>query len=477
MKTHALKILAVSLGLCAAADNLVAQVTLTNLYSFSSTGSGATNGYNPVAGLVQGTDGNFYGTTESGGVANNYGTVFRISPGGSLTILWTFNQNLNHDGGNPKAALVQGSDGNFYGTTYLGGTNSYIFGSQSGTVFQLNANDSPITLTTLHTFTNNPDGAEPEAGLVLGSDGYFYGTTVQSGIANNYGIVFRISPSGSSYSILHSFTNSPDGGNPVAGLAQGNDGNFYGTTEQGGTNSGGTVFQLATNGSLTILHSFSLDDGSPIAGLAQGTDDNFYGTTYNSGAHSGGTVFRISPSGSYSNIYSFNSNIGDGTVPKAGLVLGSDGNFYGTTSSGGGHGSGTVFRISPSGSCSNLYLFSGGSDGKTPLAGLVQGSDGSFYGTTESGGTNGEGNVFKLIVPLNPPANQISAIQVAGTNVLVTLPSVAAEMYQLQYRTSLTAGAWANVEAQVTSIGGPLTVTNFGGFSQSQQFYRFAITP
>jgi len=477
MKTHALKILAVSLGLCAAADNLVAQVTLTNLYSFSSTGSGATNGYNPVAGLVQGTDGNFYGTTESGGVANNYGTVFRISPGGSLTILWTFNQNLNHDGGNPKAALVQGSDGNFYGTTYLGGTNSYIFGSQSGTVFQLNANDSPITLTTLHTFTNNPDGAEPEAGLVLGSDGYFYGTTVQSGIANNYGIVFRISPSGSSYSILHSFTNSPDGGNPVAGLAQGNDGNFYGTTEQGGTNSGGTVFQLATNGSLTILHSFSLDDGSPIAGLAQGTDDNFYGTTYNSGAHSGGTVFRISPSGSYSNIYSFNSNIGDGTVPKAGLVLGSDGNFYGTTSSGGGHGSGTVFRISPSGSCSNLYLFSGGSDGKTPLAGLVQGSDGNFYGTTSQGGTNGHGNVFKLTVPLNPPANQISAIQLAGTNVLVTLPSVAAEMYQLQYRTSLTAGAWANVEAQVTSIGGPLTVTNFGGFSQSQQFYRFAITP
>jgi len=107
----------------------------------------------------------------------------------------------------------------------------------------------------------------------------------------------------------------------------------------------------------------------------------------------------------------------------------------------------------------------------------VQGSDGNFYGTTSQGGTNGHGNVFKLTVPLNPPANQISAIQLAGTNVLVTLPSVAAEMYQLQYRTSLTAGAWANVEAQVTSIGGPLTVTNFGGFSQSQQFYRFAITP
>jgi uncharacterized repeat protein (TIGR03803 family) len=431
----------------------------------------------PVAGLVQGRDGNFYGTTQEGGVANNDGTVFKISPSGSLTILWTFIG--AGDGGQPKAGLVQGSDGNFYGTTSRGGTNSDIFGSRLGTVFQLNINGSLTTLTTLHTFTNNPDGAEPAAGLVQGSlDGYLYGTTIQGGVAINYGTVFRISPSGSSYAIPHSFTNNPDGGEPVAGLVQGSDGNFYGTTESGGTNGGGTVFQLNTNGSLTILHSFNTSvDGSPLAGLAQGADGNFYGTTYNAGAHSGGTVFRIGPGGNYATVYSFNSNLGDGTAPFAGLVQGSDGNFYGTTKDGGSHGYGTVFRISASGSFSNLYSFTAGSDGAEPVAGLMQGSDGNFYGTTGGGGPTDHGNVFKVIVPLNPPANQISALQIAGTNVLVTLPSVAGEIYQLQYRTSLTVGAWSNVEGQVTSIGGSLTVTNFGGFSQSQQFYRFAITP
>jgi uncharacterized repeat protein (TIGR03803 family) len=312
------------------------------------------------------------------------------------------------------------------------------------------------------------DGSDPAAGLVQGKDGFFYGTTTISGSAG-YGTIFRVDSTGSNYSTLHSFTNWPDGAMPVAGLVQGSDGNFYGTTELGGTNSSGagTVFQLNTNGSLTILHTFGYgtDGAKPAAGLVQGTDGNFYGTTYTGGV--GGIVFRISPSGSYSNLYSFTSAT-DG-LPQAGLVLGSDGNFYGTTSAG-ITGNGTVFRISPSGSYSKLYSFTGVTNGQTPLAGLVQGSDGNFYGTTKFGGTNGHGNVFKLIVPLNPPANQISAIQIAGTNVLVTIPSVAAEIYQLQHRTSLTAGAWANVEAQVTSIGGSLTVTNFGGFSQSQQF-------
>jgi uncharacterized repeat protein (TIGR03803 family) len=157
-------------------------------------------------------------------------------------------------------------------------------------------------------------------------------------------------------------------------------------------------------------------------------------------------------------------------------VQGSDGNFYGTTYSGGPNSLGTVFRITTNGDERILYSFNG-NDGSGPEAGLVQGSDGNFYGTTFQGGANDFGTVFKLMVPLNPPANQISDIQIAGTNVLVTIPSVTGDVYQLQSRTSLTAGAWADVEGQVTSIGGPLTVTNFGGFSQSQQFYRFAITP
>jgi uncharacterized repeat protein (TIGR03803 family) len=485
MPARVRKILAVNLGLCAAAGNLFAQITVTNLYSFLAYPSGI--GANPTAGLVQGSDGNFYGTTEDGGTKNE-GTVFRISPGGNLTTLWVFDLDLipadgDYDGFQPKAGLVQGSDGYLYGTTSGGGTND-----GGGTVFQISTGGS---LAVLHSFSrgsgSDPNDAEDsQAGLVQGNDGYFYGTTTAGGIYAG-GAIFRIDATGSSYGVLYSFTNQPAQAMPRAGLVQGRDGNFYGITTFGGTNGNGTVFQYDTNGNLAILHTFdyngvnNFDGYTPQAGLVQGSDGNLYGTTYYGGTNGLGTVFRINSTGSnYAILYSFNSYTGDGKDPAAGLMLGSDGNFYGTTEQGGAHAGGTVFRISPGGSYSNLYSFLGNvsnSDGNEPEAGLVQGFDGNFYGTTTQGGTNRYGNVFKLMVPLNPPANQISAIQVAGTNVLVTIPSVAAERYQLQYRTSLTAGAWANVAGQVTSIGGPLTVTNFGGFSQSQQFYRFAITP
>ncbi len=474
MKTRTLKILAVSLGLCAAAGNLAAQVMQTNLYSFATSHSGI----DPEAALVQGNDGNFYGTTRAGGTIgpNSYGTVFRISPNGSVSNLYTFSGAYTGDGEYPVAGLVLGRDGNFYGTTEYGGTNNP---SAYGTVFRISPSGS---YSNLYWFGNIPDGNYPEAGLVQGRDGNFYGTTYNGG-TGDLGTVFQITTNGN-VTILHSFTNCPvDGAEPQAGLVQGSDGNFYGTTYAGGTNCDGTVFRITTNGNVTILHSFAFipDGAEPEAGLVQGSDGNLYGTTYYGGTNSdyAGTVFRISPSGSgYSVLHSFGST-GDGAMPVAGLVQGSDGNFYGTTEYGGTNNDGTLFRISPSGSYSLLYSFRGIPDGIGPLAVLVQGSDGNFYGTTANGGTNNsEGTVFKLTIPLNPPANQISAIQVAGTNVLVTLPSVAAEMYQLQSRTSLAAGVWADVAgASAKSIGGPLTVTNFGGFPQSQQFYRFAITP
>jgi uncharacterized repeat protein (TIGR03803 family) len=460
----ALRILAVSLGLCAAAGNLVAQVTLTNLHSFA----GGNDGSSPEAGLVQGSDGNFYGTTYAGGTNAGAGTVFRISPNASYTILYMFGSFIR-DGGEPAAGLVQGRDGNFYGTTHNGGTNGV------GTVFQI-TRDGDETI--LHSFTNNPDGSYPLAGLIQGKDGNFYGTTQQGG-TNNDGIVFRITTNGSE-TILHSFSDNPDGAYPEDGLIQGDDGNFYGTTYNGGTNAFGTVFQITTNGNVTILHNFSdnPDGKNPQAGLIRANDGNFYGTTRYGGASGYGTVFRINPGGSYSNLYSFYGT-SDGKFPEAGLIQGSDGNFYGTTSAGTNGGLGTVFRITTNGSESILYSFSG-TDGSTPVAGLVQGSDGNFYGTTEVGGTNSPayGTVFKLVVPLNPPANQISAIRTAGTNVLVTIPSVAYETYQLQFSSSMTPTNWVNQGGSVSnSIGAFLTVTNFGGALLPQGFYRFGITP
>jgi uncharacterized repeat protein (TIGR03803 family) len=303
-------------------------------------------------------------------------------------------------------------------------------------------------------------------------------------VANFASILYGGSSSGS-LKYLHSFTNSGDGANPYAGLVQGSDGNFYGTTYNGGTDGYGTVFRISPSGSLTTLWSFAngLDGANPYAGLARGSDGNFYGTTSGSGSGPSayGTVFRISPGGNLTNLHSFNGN--DGASPYAGLVQGSDGNFYGTTSgSGSGPGGyGTVFRISPAGSLSNLWSFTGCSDGAYPYPGLVQGSDGNFYGTTSGSGVgpSGNGEAFEISVSLNPPANQISAIQIQGANVIFTIPSVAGETYQLQYSSDLTSGTWSNVAgvSVTNSIGALQTLTNFGGASQPQGFYRFDITP
>ncbi len=371
--------------------------TETNLYSFAGS---PIDGANPQAGLVQGSDSNFYGTTSSGGT-NGAGTVFEFSPSAGYTNLYAFGSFPN-DGADPVAGLVQGSDSNFYGTTSSGGT------SDNGTVFQINPSG---TYTTLYSFAGLPnDGADPAAGLVQGNDGNFYGTTYFGGTTSEFngngnGTVFQISPSGT-YTTLYSFAGLPtDGADPAAGLVQGSDSTFYGTTQFGGTSTNcgagcGTVFQISPSGSYTSLYSFAgpPNDGSyPLAGLVQGSDGNLYGTTGAGGTNGDGTVFRISPGGSYTNLHSFAGAPNDGAGPAAGLVQGSDSNFYGTTLYGGNNGDGTVFRISPSGGYTNLYSFAGSpTDGQNPYAGLVQGSDSNFYGTTRYGGNNGDGTVFEL---------------------------------------------------------------------------------
>jgi uncharacterized repeat protein (TIGR03803 family) len=344
---------------------------LTNLYSFT----GGKDGSNPYAGLVQGSDGNFYGTTS--GFDGGYGTVFRISDSGVFASLYSFTN--GNDGAEPVAGLVPGNDGYFYGTTSRG-ANGY------GTVFKISPGGS---LTSLYAFTGGKDGAEPVAGLSLGGDGYFYGTTF--GGTNGYGTVFRISDSGV-FASLYSFTNGNDGAYPVAGLVPGNDGYFYGTT-RGGAKGYGTVFKISSGGSLTSLYAFTNgnDGAEPEAGLVLGSDGSFYGTT-RAGANYYGTVFKISPSGSLTSLYAFTDS-DDGADPEAGLLLGKDGNFYGTTTFFGDEGSGTVFKVSPSGSLTTLYFFS--DYGEVPEAALVQGSDSNFYGTTTFG-VNGYGTVFKI---------------------------------------------------------------------------------
>jgi uncharacterized repeat protein (TIGR03803 family) len=386
MKTKILAVIALATTFAATAR---AQ-TVTNLHSFAGSPS---DGAYPYAGLVQGSDSNFYGTTYEGGT-NFDGTVFRISSAGTLTTLWQFN---GDDGYSPNA-LVQGSDGCFYGITQQGGTNF------DGTVFRISLAG---TLTTLWQFSG-VDGSQPEAGLVQGSDGNFYGTT--SGGGTNFdGTVFRISSAGT-LTTLWQF-NGSDGYSPNA-LVQGSDGDFYGTTQGGGTNHLGNVFRVSSAGTLTTLWQFSGSPSGgayPLAGLVQGSDSNFYGTTSVGGTTGHGTVFRINSAGALATLWNFNS--ANGYSPRAGLIQAGDGDFYGTTYFGGtsthcSDGCGTVFQITPAGTLTTLYQFGArAGDGQEPAAGLVEGSDGNFYGTTSSG-AGGYGTVFRLSVLLSPPGDQ-----------------------------------------------------------------------
>ena len=359
--------------------------TLTTLHSFIT----GTDGTQPRGTLVQGSDSNFYGTTLSGGSFGS-GTVFRVNSLGTLTTMYNFTGTT--DGAQPRGVLVQASNGLFYGTTFSGGGLS----SNAGTVFSIT---SAGTLTTLYRFTGGNDGGNPAAGLVQGSDSNLYGTTFGGG-SNGTGTIFKINAAGS-FTPLHSFTGT-DGANPDGELVFGANNRLFGTTFAGGTGLG-TVFSITTAGVITPLWNFTggTDGANPAAGLTLGITSNFFGTTLGGGGANGGSVtgavFRINAAGSLTPLYNFTGGA-DGASPMAALVLGSDGNFYGTTSAAGGSGMGTVFNMTPGGGLTVLHTFSG-IDGSTPEAGLVQGGVSNYYGTTFAGGTDSAGTIFTLIQP------------------------------------------------------------------------------
>src|ERR1035441_1113629 len=417
------KMICMVFACCAAAAITSPAQTFTTLVSFT-----GTNGFEPWSSLTQASDGNFYGTTFYGGDlskcdSSGCGTIFKMTPSGTLTTIYSFS---GADGLNP-GPLVQGSDGNFYGMTpcSIGSFHGTAFSRGAvltcdgpGSVFKVSPSGM---LVTLHIF-NGADGWAPLGGLVQASDGNFYGTTAAGG-AYNQGTVFKITPTGV-LTTLHSFS-GPDGGGPEGGLVQASDGNFYGTTYLGGDlskcNSGGcgTIFKITPSGTLTTLHSFTGPDGARLLSkLVQATDGNFYGTTSNGGANNNcpnggcGTVFKITPSGTLTTLYNFSGM--DGAEPDAGLVQATDGNFYGTTYFGGLVDTGTAFRITPTGTLTILHSFCSGygcPDGEGPAGGLVQGTNGLLYGMASLGGDPtcnapaGCGTVFSLS-GVNPIPNQ-----------------------------------------------------------------------
>lgn len=421
-----------------------------------------TNGAAPKGGLIQGADGNLYGTTVEGGT-NNAGTVFRVSPDGqTLDTLYSFTGGA--DGASPSAALAQGVDGNFYGTAYSGGA------TNAGTVFQITPGGAfnliaPLSVT---------NGANPDAALIQAGDGSWYGATDDGGPFTNveyaaydlvgYATLFRVTTNGE-LTAEYCFANT-NGARPET-LALGPDGSFYGTTLWGGNLPSspkllgyGTIFHLATNGVLTTLYAFKggADGGWPYAGLVLGKDGSFYGNTFNGGElfYNYGVIFRISPGGTYTNLHTFDGS--DGANPVGSLIQGSDSNLYGTTSgAGGGPYLGSVFEISTNGAFAPLHTFTGTADGKFPFGALLQASDGTFWGTTSAGGAYGKGTIFRLSLPLHPVVQSLTA---TPTNVTVTWNSVAFQQYQLQYSTNLAQTNWTTLEGTLTATGGTLQATD-----------------
>jgi uncharacterized repeat protein (TIGR03803 family) len=362
------------------------------------------NGASPFyMSLTQGRDGHIYGTTQMGGEMG-FGTVFNINTRGLLTTLYAFCTDYDClDGARADAGLILATDGNFYGTTAGGGF------ANSGTIFRITPGGK---LTTLHSFCSQadcPDGYFPTGTLLEGWDGNLYGTTEEGG-SENLGTIFRVTPTGR-FTTIHSFVGAPtEGSNPYAGLIQASDGNFYGTTVEGGSTDGGTVFRISSTGELTTLHNFSGGDGlEPADALVQGADGDFYGTTELGGENGNGTVFKFTASGTLTTLYSFcgQPSCYDGSLPFGKLIQATDGTFYGTTYGGGNKGGyGTVFNVTSYGTLSTLHSFDN-SDGAYPIGGLLQATNGVFFGATYFGGTfpcAGEecGTIFSLNTGLAP---------------------------------------------------------------------------
>ncbi len=411
---------AILVSSCMALATSAAAQTFTTLVNFN-----GSNGGNPQDALVQVSNGNFYGTTVYGGQIDS-GTFFMMTPQGSLTTLYQFA--LRGDLFSPSGTLVQGPDGNFYGVSQGGD-----YGG--GAIYKITPGG---TLTPLYSFCsqqNCPDGREPDAGLILANDGNFYGTTLQGGTSNTCyigcGVIFKITPGGT-FTVMHSFALS-EGYQTQAPLVQGSDGYLYGASVVGGAYNWGSVFKISLGGTFTLLHSFDNTDGAwPESGLVQGADGNFYGTTA-AGVNTCefestcGTIFKITPDGTLTTLHQFSGP--DGWKPAAALTLATDGNFYGTTDSFGnpygggctGASCGTIFKMTPGGTLTTLYQF-GPTDGFDPST-LLQAADSSFYGMNMFGGTTlgqcddefGCGTVFRFSVPLPTYYTLTASINGNGT--------------------------------------------------------------
>jgi uncharacterized repeat protein (TIGR03803 family) len=350
--------------------------------------AGGSDGAEPRTTPVLDTGGNLYGTTLSGG-AYDGGLIFEVDNAGKFTTLYSF---TNGSDGSAPNGLALDNEGNLYGTTAGGGDGF-------GTVFKFTPGGTGVTV--LYTFSGGDDGSTPEAGLVMDSAGNLYGTAYTGG-SGGFGTVFKISTT-NEFSVLYSFEGGADGADPLASLILDAQGNLYGTTGYGGSFATscpigcGVVFELTPTAhgpwEETLLYTFigGSDGGGPEAGLVMDSAGNLYGTTFSGGSIGGncglgcGVVFKIDTAGTETVLHSFTGKP-DGESPTAGLLLDSQNNLFGTTSQGGPHELGTVFKMSSSGGTETVVHGFKGGDGQLPIGGLAADSEGNLYGTASSGG-------------------------------------------------------------------------------------------
>lgn len=361
------------------------------LHRFNSSTRSSSPSY-PAAGVILDAAGNLYGTTYTGGRKKVDGVVFKLARDGKLTILHDFTG--NGDGSAPLGDLVFDQAGNLFGTTSGDGDGS------GGTVFEIAAGGS---YSVLHAFQlGGSDGVRPAAGVLDDQAGDVFGTTNVGG-NDDYGVAFELAPDGTE-TILHQFLGGTgDGANPRSRLIADAAGNLYGTTVGGGLYACGVIFELAPNGAETILHNFGSTDSrgrpdgcSSFAGLIADAAGNMYGTTVFGGSRkSDGTVFKLAPDGTETVLYAFKRRA-DGALPVAALSLDSTGNLYGTAQSSGRGGAGTAFEIAAGGNFSLLTTFNAATSGDSPEDDLIMDTSGDLFGTTYLGGRKGGGAVFEL---------------------------------------------------------------------------------
>jgi uncharacterized repeat protein (TIGR03803 family) len=365
----------------------VSAQSVTDIYTFTGTNSSA---YPQHVIPVQGRDGRLYGTTNGTG-SSSYGAIFKLTAAGAFAQLYAFD---NTNGSQPSGGLTLANDGNFYGTTYSGGSAGF------GVLFKISSGGG---YTVLHNFASGTDGAAPASAPILGTDGNLYGTTYGNASASS--TVYKYARASGTLSTIYQFEQAEEGSGVIASLVQATNGNLYGSAYQGGTSNCGTIFEITTSGTLVWTYSFPCLAGgaNPVGALIQGNDGNFYGTTSQGGSYNVGTVFKLSQTGTVSVLYSFQSYFNggaDGSTPFGGVIQATDGRLYGSTLAGGSQNQGTLFQITNTGAYKLLYSFS--NTGNGPEAPPMQDTSGLFYGTTFEGGKDGFGVVYSLNMGLSP---------------------------------------------------------------------------